>query len=170
MNRFPDQVHFSGQVHPPLLSDAAARNFAHGLMVKFAKAIPGRDNLIIGWFDGSAKEHDGGIGIIVDVCLPTIPKFSIIKAHPVPSHGSNSVVVELNACTETCYIVKKMLEKCEAKGMLKDIKCGAPLEIILVTDCMSLLNFAQETIRTRSNGDAAERREPLLRRLKTVSE
>lgn len=170
MNRVPEQVYFAGQVHEPPVSDVAATEFARGMMTKFAKAIPGEDNLIIGWFDGSAKGEEGGIGVIVDVCLPAIPKFSILKARPVPSYGQNSVIVELNAGTETCYIIKKMLEKCAAKGMLNDIKSEAPLEIVLVTDCVSLVDFARETTTTQLSGSCALRRAPLLRQLRTLSQ
>lgn len=165
MNRNSNQLWFSGETHAEIRNEAAAVQFAQGLQARFEAAVPGLDNLIIGWWDGSARAENGGIGIICDVCLPGIPKFSILKARPVQSHG-NSLSVELNGGTETCYMINNMLAKCKAKGMLENV--AGPLEIILVTDCSSIVS--KVSTQHPSTSDSSKRLDPLLRRLKTLSD
>lgn len=82
MNRQQNQVHFSGEAHGAFRTEEETMRFARGLIDRFETAVPGLDNLIIGWWDGSADKDDGGIGLIVDVCLPGVPNFSIVKARP----------------------------------------------------------------------------------------
>lgn len=76
------------------------------------------------------------------------------------------MVVELNGCLETCLTIRKMLQKCQARGILKDVV--GPLDIILVSDCMPIVD--DMTAHTRATEKAAQRREPLLRRIKILSD
>lgn len=165
MNRISNQLWFSGETHAQVRNEAAAIQFAEGLEARFIAAVPGLDNLIIGWWDGSTRAENGGIGIICDVCLPGIPKFSVVKARPVKSHN-NSILVELNGGMETCYIIKNMLAKCKAKGMLNNV--AGPLEIILVTDCLGIVSKASRT--TPCASYTSQRLDPLFCRLKTLSD
>lgn len=155
-------MYFAGSVNRA--PGGASDDFARALAARFDAAVAGLDNLIIAWWDGSSDSSHGGSATIIDVCLPARPKFTLQFARPTASFGNNSILMETYGALNACTIIKRILAYCQSEKLLQDVV--GKLEIILVTDCRGVLDSLESIINTR----AAARLEPILNKIKTLSE
>lgn len=160
-----NRAYFAGTINHPFRNAQGSGDFARSLAARFDAAISGLDNFIIVWWDGSSDSRDGGSAPIVDVCLPAWPKFTLQFAKPTTSFGNNSVLMELYGALHACILIKRILTYCQTENLLRDVV--GKLEIVLVTDCMSVLHHLGSF---GTDGGMGGRIAPILTKIKRLYE
>lgn len=161
----PHQTYFSGHINPPFPDKHTSEAFGKNLVARFDAAIPGLDNLLIAWWDGSCSNTDGGYATVVDICLPAHPKISIVIAEPVKTFEQNTTLVEMQGALNVCLVIQRIMAYCKTEKLLEGIV--GKLEIILITNCQAVLHTLQGP--RPSTKKSSKCLKPILDRIKDIS-